>query len=309
MASKQHDTWRGAYTVFVTPFTEDRRKIDEKALRRFLDWQVESGIPGVIALGSTGEFVAVSDAERTQIVKATVDQIAGRIPVLIGTAAHRNEDAIRYSVEAQALGADGLMIIPPYYYKPTDEEIYTYYKEIDREVSIPIMLYNNPFNNRVDMSAEFVARMYHELKNVKYIKEASGVTERVYEVRRLTNDGMIVFGGWRPWEAYLIGAVGHVSPYGNYMPRQSQAMYDLAMAGKIKEGEALYNKVLEVTKLIGGHMAVQKALCRLVGYPMGEPRRPRHTLAEMGKDGADRVEKLKKVLGELGVLPTRQAAE
>ncbi|HJO68831.1 MAG TPA: dihydrodipicolinate synthase family protein, partial [Rhodospirillales bacterium] len=223
--------FRGAYSVTVTPFTDDGSGIDERALRRFVDWQIDEGVPGLIPLGSTGEFLAVSDDERTQVVKATIDQAAGRVPVLVGTANHRTEVAIRYSQEAQDLGADGLMIIPPYYYKASDEEIFTYYQRIDEAVSIPIMLYNNPFNNRIDMSAEFVARLWRELDNIKYIKEASGVTERVYEVRRLTDDGMIVFGGWRPFEAYLLGAKGHVSPYGNYMPRQSVALYDLTVKG------------------------------------------------------------------------------
>ncbi|MDP6804751.1 MAG: dihydrodipicolinate synthase family protein [Rhodospirillales bacterium] len=300
--------FRGAYSVTVTPFTDDGSGIDEKALRRFVDWQIDEGVPGLIPLGSTGEFLAVSDDERTQVVKATIDQAAGRVPVLVGTANHRTEVAVRYSQEAQDLGADGLMIIPPYYYKASDEEIFTYYQRIDEAVSIPIMLYNNPFNNRIDMSAEFVARLWRELDNIKYIKEASGVTERVYEVRRLTDDGMIVFGGWRPFEAYLLGAKGHVSPYGNYMPRQSVALYDLTVKGDLKAAEALYNTLLEITTLIGGQMAVQKALCRLVGYPMGDARPPRHTLAELGEDGARRLAGAKAVLEDLGLIPVEKAA-
>ena len=204
---KTANEFRGAYTVMVTPFKDDNSGIDEKALRRFIDWQIAEGVPGLMPLGSTGEFLAVDDAERTSLVTWTIDHVAGRVPVIVGTANHRTEVAIRYSQEAEALGADGVMIIPPYYYKPSDEEIYTYYARIDEKISIPIMLYNNPFNNRVDMSAEFVARLWRELGNVKYIKESSGVTERTYEVRRLTGDGMIVFGGWRPLEAYRIGAL------------------------------------------------------------------------------------------------------
>ena len=306
---KTANEFRGAYTVMVTPFKEDGSGIDEKALRRFIDWQIAEGVPGLMPLGSTGEFLACDDKERTDITKWTIDHVAGRVQVIVGTANHRTEVAIRYSQEAEALGADGVMIIPPYYYKPSDDEIYTYYARINEKISIPIMLYNNPFNNRVDMSAEFVAKMWRELENVKYIKEASGVTERAYEVRRLTGDGMVVFGGWRPLEAYLIGAKGHVSPYGNYMPRQSVALYDLAVKGEVAKAEALYNTVLEITKLIDGKMAVQKALCGLAGYPMGEPRAPRHTMKELGKDGAQRVEKLKAILAGLGVLSAAQAAE
>src|SRR6185503_4457632 len=108
--------FRGSYTVTITPFTEDGSAIDEAAWTRFLDWQLDVGVPGVIVLGSTGEFLTVNDEERRRLVETTVNHLAGRVPVLIGTMNAYTPNAVRYSREAEALGADGLMIAPPYYY-------------------------------------------------------------------------------------------------------------------------------------------------------------------------------------------------
>src|SRR5579884_185822 len=129
--------FRGSYTVAITPFTEDRAAIDLEAWKRFLDWQLELGVPGIIIFGSTGEFLTISDEERAQFVEATVAHVCGRIPVLVGTMNAYTPRAVRYSREAEELGADGLMIIPPYYYTPTEDEIFGYYRAICEAVSVP----------------------------------------------------------------------------------------------------------------------------------------------------------------------------
>lgn len=146
-------TFSGSYTVAVTPFTDDLSRVDLDRLRAFLDWQLAEGVPGIIMLGTTGEFLSVTPEERRELVGATVEHIAGRIPVLVGTADASTTRAVQFSVEARDLGADGLMIVPPYYYTPTDDEIYRHYEAIVGAVDLPIMLYNNPVTSNVDMSA------------------------------------------------------------------------------------------------------------------------------------------------------------
>ena len=136
--------FRGSFAVTVTPFTGDGSRLDIPAWRRFLDWQLAEGVPGIIILGTTGEFLTISDDERFEFVEATVKHIDKRIPVLVGTMNAHTPRAVRHSVEAEKLGADGFMIIPPYYYTPTDDEIFAYYKAICDKTSLPIMLYNNP---------------------------------------------------------------------------------------------------------------------------------------------------------------------
>src|SRR5581483_4310485 len=197
--------FRGSYTVSITPFTEDGRKIDLPAWRRFLDWQIRTGVPGIIILGTTGEFLTISDEERRQFVEATVKHAKGRLHVLVGTMNAYTPNAVRYSREAEELGADGLMIIPPYYYTPTEDEIFAYYKAICEKVSIPIMLYNNPYTSNVDMSAALVARLTRDFEQIRYIKEASQDMARVYDICELTKGVMNVFAGQRVVESYMYG--------------------------------------------------------------------------------------------------------
>ena len=189
--------FRGSYTVSVTPFTADGSALDLDAQRRFIDWQLECGVPGLIIFGSTGEFLAISDAERTELVRATVEHVAGRIPVLVGTMNAFTPNAVRYSQEAQELGADGLMIAPPYYYTPTEDEIFGYYEAICDAVDLPIMIYNNPVTTNVDISAALVGKLTAELSNIRYIKEASLDVARVYDVIEATDGVMNVFAGER----------------------------------------------------------------------------------------------------------------
>ena len=168
-----HQPFRGSYTVTITPFTEDGSAIDVDAWKGFLDWQLEVGVPGIIVLGTTGEFLTVSDEERRLLVGTAIEHVAGRIPVLVGAMNASTTRAVRNAREAEELGADGLMILPPYYYTPTEDEIFGYYRAICEAVSLPIMLYNNPVTSNVDMSAKLVGRLTRAFENIRYIKEAS----------------------------------------------------------------------------------------------------------------------------------------
>ncbi len=306
--------FRGSYSVLVTPFTEGGSAVDEKALRSLVEWQVEQGAPGIILLGSTGEFLCVTDDERTQIVEVTVDQVKGRIPVILGTAAEWTDVAIRYSKEAERLGADGLMIVPPYYCEPKDEEIFTHFRRIGEAVSIPIMLYNNPVTSNVDMPAALVARLTAAFENVRYIKEASGDVGRVYDIVRLTDGVMNVFAGGRVYESFLLGAVGYVNPYGNYIPGPSSRIFDLMVEGRMAEARAIYHRILRMDAIIVpghptyGHQCYSKALAALAGCPVGDVRPPLTRFDELGQDGRDRLAKLGEIMEEMGVL-TREAAE
>ncbi|MGH3262299.1 MAG: dihydrodipicolinate synthase family protein [Trebonia sp.] len=303
-------TFRGSYTVTVTPFTEDASAIDLDAHRRFIDWQLAAGVPGLIILGSTGEFLAVSDAERTEFVRATVEHVAGRVPVLVGTMDAYTENAVRYSREAEQLGADGLMIVPPYYYTPTEDEIFGYYAAICEAVSIPIMLYNNPVTSNVDMSAALVARLTGSLENIRYIKEASLDVARVFDVVEATHGVMQVFAGERIVESFLLGAVGYVNPFGNYAPRASSLIWDLLTAGKIEQAKQIQAKLDELNSIIAaghptyGHQCYSKALAAVAGCPVGDVRAPLTTFKSLGTEGEERVRRMTPLLRELDELAT-----
>jgi 4-hydroxy-tetrahydrodipicolinate synthase len=306
--------FRGSYTVTVTPFTDDARAIDLDAHRRFLDWQLESGVPGVIILGSTGEFLTVSDAERTAFVQATVEHIGGKVPVLVGTMNAYTENAVRYSREAEQLGADGLMIVPPYYYTPTEDEIFGYYAAISEAVSVPIMLYNNPVTSNVDMSAALVARLTESLDNVRYIKEASLDVARVYDVVESTGGVMNVFAGERIVESFLLGAVGYVNPYGNYAPRASSLIWDLLVDGRIDEAKQIERRLDAIDHIIAaghptyGHQCYSKALAAVAGHPVGDVRPPLTTFASLGAEGAERVARVSALMTELNALADQFSA-
>jgi 4-hydroxy-tetrahydrodipicolinate synthase len=295
----------GSYGVIVTPFTLDGVAIDVPALKNFLDWQIRSGSPGVIVLGTTGEFLAVSDEERNQLVEETVKHCNGQIRVLVGTMNAFTPRAVQYSKEAQDLGADGLMILPPYYYTPTHDEIFEYYKAICEATSIPIMIYNNPFTSNVDLPATFVAKLAKNFEQIRYIKEASTDVSRVSDVIEATDGLVRVFAGERVVESYLLGATGYVNPYANYIPEASTTICNFLATGRIEEAKILGRYINQIDHVIAeghptyGHQCYSKALSALRGYPVGDVRLPLTTFAQLGEEGIRRVAKIKILIEEL----------
>ena len=304
-------TFRGSYTVTITPFTADGKRIDFAAWERFLDWQMACDVPGIIILGTTGEFLTISDDERHQFVEASVNYCSGRMDVLVGTMNAHTPRAVAYSVEAERLGADGLMIIPPYYYTPTEDEIFNYYRAICEKVSIPIMLYNNPFTSNVDMSARFVARLTRAFEQIRYIKEASQAAGRVYDMVEETNGVMNVFAGQRIVESHLEGAVGYVNPYGNYIPRASRAICDYIVDGHWDDAKMIQRLINRMQEIINaghptyGHQCYSKALAAAAGCPVGDVRPPLTTFEQLGEEGSRRVGELVPIMDELDALVDR----
>ena len=300
--------FRGSYTVAVTPFTEDLSNIDFEAWRNFLDWQLNIGVPGIIILGTTGEFLTIRDEERQAFVESTVQHVNQRVPVLVGTMHAHTPTAVRYSKEAEELGADGLMILPPYYYTPTHEEIYNYYKAICEKVSLPIMLYNYPFTSNIDMPTRLVADLTKSFEQVRYIKEASMDAARVFDIIEATDGVMNVFAGERVVESYLMGAVGYVNPYGNYIPRASSRFCEMMINGQVTEAKEIQHSIDTMQEVIGeghptyGHQCYSKALARAVGYPVGDVRPPLTTFNELGSEGEQRLKKLAAMIDQLDIL-------
>ncbi len=299
------DAFAGCYTVAVTPFTDDASAVDVARLRGFLDWQLECGVPGVIMLGTTGEFLTVSREERRTIVAETVKHVDGRIPVLIGTMNASTAIAVEQSVQARDLGADGLMILPPYYYTPTDDEIFRYYQAITDAVDLPIMLYNNPVTSNVDMSASLVARLAKAFPRVSYIKESSQELGRVSDVIELAGDDITVYAGERVVDSFLLGAKGYVNPYGNYIPRASAGMWGLLTAGRLDQARAVERYIHAFDAIIAaghptyGHQCYSKRLAAWTGHPMGPVRAPLTTFEQLGEEGEQRLARIQEIIGEL----------
>ena len=300
--------FRGSYTVTVTPFTSGGASIDYEALKRFLDWQIACGVPGVIILGTTGEFLTLSDEERRAYIDATVKHVAGRMHVLVGATHAYTPKAAEFARLAEDLGADGLMILPPYYYTPTEDEIYGYYEGICKATKLPIMLYNNPYTSNVDMSAKLVARLTDAFPQVQYIKEASTDVGRVFDVVKESGGRMKVFAGERIVESFLLGAIGYVDPFGNYIPRATQTLWRLLEEGRIEDAKRIQAHITRIEHTIAeghptyGHQCYSKALAALAGYPVGDVRAPLTKFASLGAEGEARLKILGGIMAELDTL-------
>lgn len=281
----------------ITPFTGDGRRVEEGVLREFVDWQIEQGVAGLIPLGSTGEFLSLTDPERRQVAKTVIVQARRRVPVVVGTGAESATDVIRYSLEAQELGADAVMVIPPFYATPTDEELYRHYAAIGEALAIPVMLYNNPATANIDMLPATIARL-SEIPNVSYVKESTLDPTRIREILRLAGDRMAVFGGIMGYESFMNGAVGWTAVGANAMPQACQDMHRYCVSEPDPQAaRQLYQRITPLIDLVGGHRYVSatKAVLELMGLPVGPPRSPRLPLA--GEDLAW----ARRVVAELGL--------
>lgn len=271
-----HRSFRGTFTVMITPFDSDGRP-DLDALAAFTDWQITEGIHGLIPLGSTGEFLSMTEAERDAVAACVIDTAAGRVPVLVGTGAEWTDDALRASRRAQAQGADGVMIIPPFYSTPSEEELVAHYTTIAAGLSIPIMLYNNPATANVDLTPPIIARLA-AIEGVDYVKESTMDVTRIRDILEFCGDRMTVFGGIMGFESFVMGAQGWVSVGSNILPRDFARLFELtADARDYDAARALYREVLPVIRMVGGHQYVTatKAALALMGRPVGAPRPPR----------------------------------
>lgn len=273
--------FRGTYTVMITPFDAEGG-VDLAATADFTEWQIAEGIHGLVPLGSTGEFLSLTDDEKAAVAETVIRKADGRVPVLIGTGAESTDDVIRYSRQAEQLGADGVMIIPPFYSTPTEDELFEHYRRIGEAIGLPIMIYNNPATANVDLTPRIVERL-SRIDNVRYIKESTMDVTRIRDILDFCGDRMTVFGGIMGFESFLEGAEGWVAVGSNIMPREMAELFSLWADRRDFDGaKALYHRVLPVIRLVAGHRYVSgsKAALAMMGRPVGGPRPPRLPLPE-----------------------------
>ena len=268
--------FRGTFTVMITP-SDESHAVDTATLAAFVDWQIREGIHGLVPLGSTGEFLSLDEEQRIAVAETVIRTARGRVPVLVGTGAEDTREAVRLSRQAEALGADGVMVIPPFYATPTEDELYHHYKAIADAISIPIMVYNNPATANVDLRPATVARLA-TIDNCAYIKESTLEVTRVRDIIRLCGDRMTVFGGILGFESFVEGAQGWVAVASNVAPGPLSRLFSLvADEARIAEARTLYLDWLPVIEAVGGqrYVAATKALLTHMGFPAGLPRPPR----------------------------------
>ena len=292
--------FEGVYSALVTPMTADE-EIDYQTLSDFANYLIEEGgVQGLIPLGSTGEYYALSNQEREAVVKTTLEVAAGRVPVLVGTNGGSTRQIIAFSQQAEALGAAGLLLAAPYYSLPTPDELYRHFKMVNDAVGIPIMLYNYPGRTGVDMKPNLIERLA-ELKNIQYVKESTGDATRVSEIIRRCGERIVVFCGCDTLalESFMMGAVGWVGGVVNALPRAHVRLFELAVGKKaLFAARKLYYKLLPVLALMEGagqYTQFVKAACALNGHPVGPPRKP------LWPAGDEDVVRLKELLASFDV--------
>jgi len=270
---------RGIYTAMVTPMTADE-EVDLPTLKTFVDYLIEEGgVHGLIPLGSTGEYYALSAEERRTVLQTTIEAANGRVPVMAGANAGSTREVVSYCKEAEQLGAAGALLAAPYYSLPTSEELFEHFRVIAESINLPIMLYNYPGRTGVDMSPDLVVRLA-ELDNIQYIKESTGDLTRVSEIIRRCGDNIRVFCGCDTLalESFFLGAIGWVGGVINVLPQAHVELFRLAV--EQQEWSAArdhYYRLLPTLALMeGGGKYTQfvKAGCEMQGHAVGPPRKP-----------------------------------
>jgi len=236
-------SFRGSFTALVTPFTNG--SLDEKAYRGLIEWQIAEGTKGLVPVGTTGESPTLSHDEHDQAVAWCVDQAKGRVPVIAGAGSNSTAEAIRLSQHAEAAGADAVLIVTPYYNKPTQEGLYRHFKAINDAIGIPIFIYNIPGRSVIDMSVETMARLF-ELQNIAGVKDATANVVRVSQQRAAMGPGFNQLSGE---DATALGFMAHgghgcISVTSNVAPRLCAEFQAACLRGDYDAALKLQDKLM-----------------------------------------------------------------
>jgi 4-hydroxy-tetrahydrodipicolinate synthase len=289
----------GVLTALATPFTSDGQ-IDENTLRRLVDRSIDGGVDGVVACGSTGEFAAMSGAERRLVVETVIDQTAGRVPVVAQTGAVSTAEAIELSRHAEAAGASVLMVVAPYYEPLTLEETLQYLRTVADAVDIPIMLYNLPSATGVNLAPATVGQIAREVDNIRYIKDTSADMAQAGQLIHNYGDVISTFVGWDSLllAALTEGAAGFMAGTANVMPAQLVSIHRALVAGELDRARREWARIYPLIDAImsAPFIAAVKTALNAVGFPVGSPRKP---LLDLDPDTAAAISSLATVLPQL----------
>jgi 4-hydroxy-tetrahydrodipicolinate synthase len=240
--------FRGTYTALVTPFQDGA--LDLPALEKLIEEQIAAGITGVVAVGTTGESPTLSHGEKEQVIRTTVEIAKGRCQVLAGTGSNSTAAAIEATEAAEKMGVDGMLLVAPYYNKPSQEGLFQHFRAIAQATASPIILYNIPGRCAVDIAPETVERLAIGCRNIVSIKEASGSVDRVSDLRaRLPEAFTILSGDDSLTLPFLsVGAVGVVSVASNLFPAEVSTLVQAFRSGDLKTAREMHLRMLAVFK-------------------------------------------------------------
>jgi len=277
--------FKGAIVAIVTPFRNV--KVDEESLRRLIEFQIAEGTNGIVPCGTTGESATLSFKEHERVIEITIEQVNKRVPVIAGTGSNNTDEAVKLTRHAYKAGADAVLMISPYYNKPTQEGLYRHFAKVASEVDIPIILYNIPGRTGVNMEPETVERL-SKIPNIVGIKEASGSMKQVMDIIARCGEDFVVLSG----EDYLtfplmsVGGKGVISVVSNVAPRDVSEMCRLALEGRWDEARVLSYKLLPLCHVLfceTNPAPVKAALAMMGKIPSDEVRLPLAQLSEVNR--------------------------
>ncbi len=291
--------FEGALTAMVTPFDEEG-KVDEEGLRENVRFQIKRGIHGLVPVGSTGECATLSYEEHNRVADVVVDAAKGEVPVLAGTGSNSTWEAVMLTQHAKEVGADGALLVVPYYNKPTQAGLYAHFKKLAEEVDLPQVIYNIPSRTGVNMMPEVMAKLA-KLKNIVGVKEASGDIKQITRIIELTrSEEFSVTSGddSLTFEVMKLGGVGVISVTSNLVPDKVAELVNSLMSGDIRTAERINTELASLYKalFIETNPGPVKMAMNWMGMAAGGLRLP---LVELEPENQ---EKLRKVLIDMGLV-------
>ena len=289
----------GTYTALITPFRDGQ--VDYDGFRKLIEAQIAGGVDGIVPVGTTGESPTLSHDEHRDVIKAAVDIAAGRVKVVGGTGSNSTDEAIGLTQDAEKAGADGALIVAPYYNKPSPEGLYRHFRAIAENTKLPIILYSIPGRCGIDIGVPVVARLAKDCPNIVAIKEAGGTVKRVSQLRQAVPDTFEIISGDDSLTVPFIsvGAVGVISVASNVAPGPVSELVRAAREGQMARAEQLHRRLYPLFKnlFIESNPAPAKYALNLL---MGLSPELRLPLVEMSDESRRLV---RATLADLGLLP------
>ena len=271
----------GCLVAMITPFRDG--EVDEAALRGLVQFHLKNGTDGLVPCGTTGESVTMSEEEQLRVVEIVIDEVKGRIPVVVGTGTNSTSKTIKLTKAVQKLGADGALVVTPYYNKPTQQGLFLHYEAIARATDIPLVLYNVPGRTSVNMLPETVARLA-KIPTIAGIKEASGNMDQVSQIVQSCRDDFAVLSGDDSLTLPLLalGGVGVISVVGNIAPAVMSELVQAYRAGDVTRARDLHYQVFDLCRamFIETNPIPVKTAAAMLGLCSDELRLPLCGMAE-----------------------------
>ena len=290
--------FKGSIVAIVTPFKGDA--VDEVKLTELIEWQIKSGTNGIVPCGTTGESPTLSEKEHEHVIKATIDVVAKRVPVIAGTGSNSTAEAVHMTKYAAQAGADACLVVTPYYNKPTNKGLYLHFKAVADSVKIPIILYNIAGRTGKNIEPELMGQLARDCKNIVGVKEASGSLEQMLRIREVCPKDFILLSGDDALTLPIlaIGGVGVISVAANIVPKDVVGVINAFNKGDLKSAQAINLKLQSLIRalFLETNPIPVKTACELMGLCSGAMRLP---LCEMEEAN---LLKLKTALRTYGLL-------